>query len=688
MTAQTFGRRALELNSADALVAQEVACGHTDYFSAIDTVVTGIMIRAFRGERVVRITSTARDNALELIGTPDALKAPLSEAFQLEAQQSRGAWFLPESVSIKAHALLFPALFREYPRYAHTLAAQEKGKVALGGNPDAMVVWAVLQSFAETLTAPIEFRVQNTGLLTRDEYIDGWQHVTGSLASLGLALDAELAPFAWGGGWGRFGTDAQLQATAQLLGSIANQLSLTSVRRYRASMVSSLITQYYQKAKAGRAKRKQVITKDHARTLAAFFRGDWSAFVGYLGEELHDDEHIATSLPEPNLAIATEEGNGQPSPMVQRTTAMWHYWSHFDSIHARQAPGMRPLWGLVEEGCGTCLPIASSSYSPGLFREYMPNDLLVYIEGLWGTTVLPKWPECIVTEPFPHTAMAATFGPALEFWHGCALTAWYVCEGPYSRTDIPGLANYYSRQLADLESLGFPVHPQLFRDLQSIQLGPEEPLRRDGGHLDVGYGISLHVSTGSRRRGFERLRDVITHHRQWWASQYLQRYLQMLWETEISSAARQYHMLSAQKGKAPTFKQYAKHAVVPAQHWFGGDVSLLYRAFGQPCPVDIRRSLRLPADRLAFATAVFNKLGGRPNVGQRHGQEEERQRLLDQLAIESLRFVQLVEALERSPTLKEFGPRFQSLGVALSPDVETAWTTYACAVERSLLRTG
>lgn len=234
--------------------------------------------------------------------------------------------------------------------------------------------------------------------------------------------------------------------------------------------------------------------------------------------------------------------------------------------------------------------------------------------------------------------------------------------------------------------MGCPVHPLLFQDLQSIQLGPEEPLHRNSEHLDVGYGISVQLSSGSRRKGFERLRDVISHHRQWWAKQYLQRYLQLLWEREVTSAARQFHVLAAQKGKPPTFKQFAKHAITSAQRWFGGDISLVYRTFGQPFPETIRRSHRLPTDRMAFATSVFKKLGGLPVESQRRSgsQDEQRQRLLDQLAVESFRYVQLVEAIERSPTLKEFGPRFQTLSTALSPDIETAWAMYAHAIERSL----
>src|SRR5207244_1545309 len=34
-------------------------------------------------------------------------------------------------------------------------------------------------------------------------------------------------------------------------------------------------------------------------------------------------------------------------------------------------------------------------------------------------------------------------GTSVSLWHGVALTAWYVCEGPYSRTPLSGLRAYH-----------------------------------------------------------------------------------------------------------------------------------------------------------------------------------------------------------------------------------------------------
>lgn len=727
MSDATFGRRALGTKSASELVDLEVQEGRADRFAEIDVVVSGLMVRAMRGERVVQLARTDRGDTLRLVNVPQSLQDPLHHAFRLEAQQSRGAWFLPETVPIKARGILFPALFREAARYAHTLARDEKGKLSLGGNPDAMVTWSVLEPFGELLLEPIFLRVDESGFLTREEFSERWDEALRGYADLGLDLPSELAPYAWGGGWARFAPEQQLVAKRALLEGLALRLDAGSVRRYRARVTKALVAQYYAKAKNGRAKRKQVVTKEHTRALAAFFEGDWLAFVRYLGEEPHDEERIATALPEAKVIVGgkakavelaakkgvpVEEAErilqafwndaGGNSPVLERVALLRSYWAVFDEIHARQAPGMRPLWGLVEDGGWASLDTRSDApYQPMLYRALLPAPLVAQIEQLWHTTVLPKWVDSVVSEPFPHTEMAEAFGPALKFWHGCALTAWFVCEGPTSRTDVPGLAEYYRRELVALEDLGCPIQPQLFDQLKRVPLGPEETIYRGNESIDAGYGFSLQVrmSAGTRRRGFELLRDVITEHRRWWASQYLERYFRARWEGDLKAAARQFHLMNEEKGKPPTLKQFAKHAVEPARRWFGGDVGLLYASIGQKLGnVTIRRVLRMPADRPGFVERVFSALGGvpykenlaprTPEEAQREAAARDRHHGLRRLAAESLTYVQLTEALDRAPTLKEFGSRFEWPSRVLSSDVEDAWRMFSATIERVLADAG
>ena len=725
MSDMPFGQRARDAKSAAGLLALEAAEDRCERFSQIDVAVAGIVIRAMRGERVVRLTKTERGDTLAIVGIPDTLKASLSDLFRLEAQQARGAWFIPEMVPIKARALLFPALFREAPRYAHTLSADEKGKVALAGNPDAMVVWSVLVPIADALLEPIFLRVDESGILPREEFAIRWAAIEGRLVSLGLSVVDELHPFSWGGGWARFSAEEQVAQKNRFVSALAKQLSADVVRRYRGTEVQRLLAQYYSKAKKGRAKRRQVITKEYARTLAAFFAGDWLSFVRYLGEEPDEEERVVTALPESRIIVSGKSRaaevavrKGLPveeverilgsfwsnasanSPVLDRVSAFLEYWRHLDVIHARQVTGMPPLWGLVEDGgWATLEPQSHTPYQGALYRRLLPAELLSRIDNLWGTTVVAKRPDCVVSEPFPHSAMAETFGPALKFWHGCALTTWFVCEGPTSRTDIPGIAEYYRRELADLNDMRCQVDPQLFNDLNSVRLGPEEPIHSNHSSIDVGYGLSVGVqmSSGSRRRGFELVRDVITRHRQLWATRCLDAYLRARWETELKATARQFHLMTEERGKPPTLKQFAKHAVAPAQHWFGGDIGLLYASLGQKLPGDgVRQSLRMPKDRIAFVSAVFSGLGGVPfeysvemsshEEGQRQAAEQDRHRKLRSLAAESLTYVQLVEALGRPPTLKEFGTRFEWPSKVLSEEAEDAWRRFSAVVDDVLRR--
>ena len=135
----------------------------------------------------------------------------------------------------------------------------------------------------------------------------------------------------------------------------------------------------------------------------------------------------------------------------------------------------------------------------------------------------------IVTEIAPHALMAETFGVALKFWHGAPLTVWFVSEGPYSRTDMAGLRTYFDDVLVQLGRAGYPVDPALFAELikEEQLLGREEAFNRDSDSVEIAPGvtISIPMSLGSRRSGFEGLRDILTRYRRSWAERNLDAYL-------------------------------------------------------------------------------------------------------------------------------------------------------------------
>lgn len=495
----------------------------------------------------------------------------------------------------------------------------------------------------------------------------------------------------------------------------------------------SLLQRYYAKAnKDGRVLRRRALTREFEATLSGFFGGDWLALLDYLGEEPQPDEHVATALPETKLylgpsqevtatlgaegvseeqlrLIAASLFGGETSPVERRLAALTGYWEAFDSLHARQESGMEPLWGLVEDYPGFVLFRAEDDDSPhrkGLYRRALPGDLLDEIDELWGAVMSTRDPARIVTEPFPHVRLAETFGPALRFWHGCALTAWFLCEGPYSRTDMAGLEEYHGQALAELEDLGAPVDRGMFAELAAAEgrLGEPQRAYTETREVEVEPGLVIQTSMGhgSRREGFEDLRDIITRHRKTWAEQHLRDYLRKRAEIDVREAARVFHVKSAERGgKSPTPKQFARTAAVATNRWFGGDVAALYRAFGERSPISPVRVRVVPEDIEGFAARVYAALGGvqvgPPPQGFDQAAREEHSRKISEnhnraeLANRALEYLRLEEAFGRSPTLKEFGKggfENRAAEAGLGAEAEVAWTRYERIVRDALEGTG
>jgi hypothetical protein len=499
---------------------------------------------------------------------------------------------------------------------------------------------------------------------------------------------------------------------------------------YRIHCLHTLLEHYYKKADAdGCAKRKQTLTKLLGRTISAYFGGDWLAFLAYIGEKPHPDEQIVTALPKPRLhvggvsrAAEVAEQMGLPatevermmaaywqqsdggSPIEKRVDVLMRYWRFFDEIHTKQAAGMPPLWGLVEDhrSFDFYYHDPNQPYQPRLYLQLLPETMLTEVEQLWGATMLPRWPDRIISEPSPHMALAETLGPALKFWQGCALTAWFLCEGPSSRTNMVGLAEYYHKEIKALEDLGAPVDLRLFEELVKAEerLGPPQPLTQNSSTVTGRYGVAITftVNSGTRREGFERLRDIIARHRRSWAEKYLSQYLHLRWETEIREAGRTYNLLLHEMGKAPTPKQFANVVAPAVNHWFGGDLSGLYGALREKSPIQPRRVTILPVDRAAFAFSVFQTLGGNLSFRQEHTykpqqgyqlwrQEWDRNAQLSELAGLCFWYIQLEEGLGRSPDIKEFGKsKFTQLSSVVSDNVEEAWSVYTDAIEAAKQR--
>jgi hypothetical protein len=666
-----------------------------------------------------------------MIGLDRRNETALKDIFSIEHQHSRGAWFLPEKVSIKTGLVNLPSTFAKYPRFATGLAWEERARVLLADSPAAVFLHVAVEPLFEQLFQPFELRGRIAGAKSREDQIAAWESVDELISALGLDLEKELVVMRYGGGWSRLRAAEQVEAKQRLLQALSVQANEQLAARYRAYLLLSLIDRYYSKSKNGQARRRQVLTRSLEKTLAGFFGGDWLRFLQYLGETPHPDEEIAAAIPEAKLfvggtksaaAVASEIGvtteeveralatywdtsNEQAaavrSPVDHRVSILQAYWKHFDEIHSRQESGMPALWGLVEEDRSIRLTWEGPDwYSARMYRKLLPTELVTEIERRWASIMLPRWPERIVSELSPHALMAESFGPALTFWHGSALTAWFICEGPMSRTDIVGMPTYYQDDLKQLEQLGCPINLNIFADLSEAEkrLGPPEPIKSHVSTTEVaGVTFEMSISSGSRRSGFAKLRDVLTEHRRAWADQYLEKYLRARWETELREAARFHAQIIADKGKPPTPKQFARHASAATNHWFGGDMSAFYAAIGEKSVVRPERVTLLPSDRIGFAKRVFEALGGKPferqtlvaNRGEGVAQaaEQDRHTKFGWLAEESLRLIQLEEALGRPPELKEFGTSgFEYRSDVFSPDPQQAWANYVAVVEATRMR--
>ena len=165
--------------------------------------------------------------------------------------------------------------------------------------------------------------------------------------------------------------------------------------RFRASRIQLLAAATLKKARRNTPMARQVLTKALQPVLSAYFAGDWLAFLNYLSIPPNPNEEIVTALPQPKFyvggstkaaAVAAEHGLGEDevhamlaafmgqstsvSPVEQRVDLLQRWWDQFDALHARQTPGIPPLWELVEEG-PTAIGTGRDQSSPSTGR-YCP----------------------------------------------------------------------------------------------------------------------------------------------------------------------------------------------------------------------------------------------------------------------------------------------------------------------------
>jgi hypothetical protein len=716
----------LDLSPSETLVWERQG-GSGSFFTRLDSISAALLASSLAGRRVGTLTIAKPYSAVGLEGLSRDDQDFLRETFLPSQQQRRGAWYLPEAGTIKLGCANLPHHYGHHPRFASGMVADETVKVEFEDQPSGLYFWTVLQPLLSLLYGPIQFRTTDPPNGTRDEQRSAWQDLASTYAAVGLEPDALLKRCRYGAGWSQLNDEERLEAKTQLLNDLREEVTSATASLHRILAIRPLVQRYYARSKRASPTMRQVLKKELQPVLTGYFAGDWLAFLRYIGEQPEADERITTALPEPKLyvqaedrasAVAATHGvapaevrrmlaafwsqENSSSPVRARVDALREYWLQFDDIHARQASGMQTLWGFVEEdttaridnidGLGN----GPAWYAPGSYRQLLPPVLLSKIETLWGGTNLPKWPDRTVSSASPQGLMASALGPAVRFWHGVALTSWFVSEGPYSRTEIADLQTFYAKDLAQLAEIGCPVDVGVFSGLVTAEKKLGKATRftdpRSKGEKSEG-GLEF----GSRRAGFEHLRDVITQYRREWTARYIDAYLQSRWNGDLRAAATEYDRLAELKGRAPKAKEFSSVAEEPINQWFGGNACDLYATFGAKSPFKCERIRILPYDVQAFMRLVFRHLGGKNesysefamrglkegnNAWRTEWQAQGDRKRLAELAVW---YVQLCEAVGRFPEVAEFGgSKFMKFGAAFQGDTDKGWPKYCLAVQRAM----
>ena len=703
MNQQTFGRQLAALASLDEAAELESSARRAHPFRPFDEFLDILFARFLRGEKLIEVTGTdVRAQTIRLLGLTPPQQKLVIDTYSLEKVEARGAWFVPEELNIESGILQFPLHVKENVRFARWRIADDKVRVETRGCADALAAWSLLEPPTRALYRPLERSSFFSTPKVLAEHRESWPTDRAFLEALGfpvVELDPDQPERV------RRASE-QMQKRQAIVSALATAAKHATATRFRIAKLLAIVKLYYAKADGeGRALRRRVLTKPVQRTLVAYFGGDWLSFLDYLEENTHPDEDIVTALPRVHLFIASKpvtevaaavgvqssqaeavlasffraSPTHVSSPVEDRLRVLKDYWTVFDRLHARQEPGMPSLWGLVDD-LGQYIdydPVGEGpGYGPTRYLKLLPPGLLAEVDRLWGHATLSEAPDRRVLAVSPHQLLAQAFGPALAFWHGIGLTLWFVTQGPYSRTDLAGLQQHYSREAQDMVALGAPLPDRFFHEMSAADqlLGPPEEIVNEVNRSKVaGFALTMTTSRGVRRSGFEKVRDILTELRRTWASQHLSDYLRIACETELTRAVNRFQRMMTDRGKPPTFKGFAKEAVGPANHWFGGNIAAFYSAFGEKSPVK-PRLVAYPIDRVNFVETAYRGFGG---THKQNGYEDHTHWLAARLANEALRYLQLEQALGRNPTVREFGvASIEYYARETNSDADKVWAWY------------
>jgi hypothetical protein len=723
----SFGRRLRETHGVDARLELEREEQRRGELGAFDVILEKTLVRALGGDRVVKLGERQDDEGVELVGFEEGEVATLNGHFDIGAMESRGAWALPERETIVGGTVNLAWWMGQEARFVSSLAGDERRKSTLRENPGAVFVWSALAPVFELLAIPHELRSAKLGKADVDAQEKRWVELDLLLDACGMEMTDALAPFRPHGGWPRLSAPERMTARLDLIAAWKGSATAEVASRLRMWAIGGLVERFYSKAKKSTPNSRQVMTKAYWRPLVAYFGGDWLSLLRYLGEEPSASEEIATSLPEPRLYVAGEEraraaaeaagvdpaelelmlssffGGGDPSsPVERRVEVLKKTWVEVDALHAAQIPGGQNMWGLLDERDDP-FDDRWEGYVFGLHRRLLSHGLNEGIIGRWGTSVIGRAPDRLVTRVLPHAGALDAFGPALKFWHTISLVAFGNTEGlTYFDYGLVDIAGRYRDELDAMEVLGHPVDRAFFKDLTDAahRLGEPEGAGGETSSHEIAPGLSIEFTVSGarprgRRSGFEQLRDVVTEHRRAWAAEHLDGYLEARWEADLRGGAEAFNRRLQAKGKPPTVKQVISESKPTIDRWFGGDVGAFLGSIGQEGPAGRPAYERLmPEDVYAFGETVHRNLGlvevpevsdwqdttavNARNAAMQHNNYRH------YAAANAYEYVQRWEALGRRPEMKEVPGGKGAMKWLNENDLDAAWRQFVKAIEDAI----
>lgn len=723
----SFGRKLCEADGVDARLELEREEQRRGELGAVDAILEKALVRALEGERVVKLGERQDDESVELVGFEEGEVVTLNGHFDIGMMESRGAWALPERETIVGGTVNLAWWMGREARFVSSLAGDERRKSRLRENPGAVFIWSALAPVFEVLAIPHELRSAKAGKADADAQEKRWAELDLLLGACGMEMTNALAPFRPHGGWPRLSVSERTAARLDLVAAWKQNAGAEMAARLRMWAIGGLVERFYSKAKKSTPNSRQVMTKAHWCPLVAYFGGDWLSFLRYLGEEPSASEEIATSLPKPRLYVAGEErakaaaeaagvdpaelelmlssffGGGEPSsPVERRVDVLRRTWAEVDALHAAQVPGGQNMWGLLDERDDP-FDDRWEGYVFGLHRRLLSRELNEEIIGQWGTSVIGRAPDRLVTRVLPHAGALDAFGPALRFWHTISLAAFGNTEGlTYFDYGLVDIAGKYSDDLDAMEALGHPVDRAFFKDLTAAarRLGEPEGAGGETTSHEVAPGISIEITISGgqprgRRSGFEQARDVVTEHRRAWAAEHLDCYLKARWEADLRGGAEAFNRRLQAKGKPPTVKQVISESKPTIDRWFGGDVGAFLGSIGQKGPAGRPTYERImPEDVYAFGAAVHRNLGlvevlevtdwqdtaavNARNAARQHNNYRR------YAAANAYEYVQRWEALGRQPEMKEVPGGKAAMKWLNENDLDAAWRQFVRAIEDAI----